>query len=358
MWISVLILISIYLMFLILSPIKIGIILSVNTTNGYEENLALQFWRSKFPRIGLKRVVFLIETPPLSREKFEEVYSKLVEKNVSIIIGGSVSAEGIILSELADKYKIPTFGITTGSVLLKGKKDNYYRFLNSTSMNAYHASIYLHESGIRRLLIVASKFNREYTQTYANFLKKYMEYSEIVFLEEMKVMEKLKSFKPDAVFMIVPAVQVSILGRMIRKFDRNIKLFSSGWGRTMVSRDLWDPSLEGLEYITNDTPNPVKFADLMDEFQQLYNIQPGIGTGYAFSTIAAIYDAIRKVGRRREKLIDYFNTPRIYDTAYGKVFMNEFGDAVSDFLYTLRVEKGEIIEVGRLLIDEFYERKP
>jgi len=344
------------LIFRFLTPVKIGVILSVDTATGYEENLAIHFWRNKFPRIGLRPVLLVVETPKLGENEFKESYERLVKKGVSVIVGGALSVEGVILAKLSERYDVPTFGITTATTLLNGRKDNYYRLMTPADIEAIYTSIYLSELGIKRLLIIVSKYNKEFSQTYADHLKERMGTCDIVFSRNELVLKKLASFKPDGVFMILPSAQVSILSKIIRNFDEGIKLFSSPWGRTLTFKDLWTPSLNGLEYITIDTPNFIKYGDLAKEFEKTYSIPAGIGTGYAFSTMGIVYEAIEKVGTERKKLIEYFNTPRIYDTTYGKVYMDEYGDPVMDSLYILRIENGEVVQIGRRLVDEFYKK--
>ncbi len=64
------------------------------------------------------------------------------------------------------------------------------------------------------------------------------------------------------------------------------------------------------------------------------------GSHYAISVCRILYDAIKTVGSSREALKIRFETPRFYDTVYGKIAMDEYGDARNNRVTILETVNG------------------
>lgn len=118
--IAVVVLASIY--FFYSRPIRIGLILNVQTPLGNEENLYARYYRDIHPKIGLRLVDFIIENQAVNEQEVKEAYNRLVKLGVSAIVGGTISEEGRWLAEESEKSSVPTFGITSSSSLLSKKK--------------------------------------------------------------------------------------------------------------------------------------------------------------------------------------------------------------------------------------------
>ena len=74
------------------------------------------------------------------------------------------------------------------------------------------------------------------------------------------------------------------------------------------------------------------------------------GSVYAASILHILYDAIQEVGFSRTALKAYFETPRAYETGYGKMSMDEYGDGTTDRITILQTVNGamntkEVIEL-------------
>ena len=110
-------------------PIKIGVILPIQSPLGNEENLFVRYYRDTHPKIGQRPVEFIIENKAVSEKEIKAAFEEMNNKGVSVIIGGVISEEGKWLSEESAKYSLPTFGITASSAQLSNKKDAFFRLV-------------------------------------------------------------------------------------------------------------------------------------------------------------------------------------------------------------------------------------
>ena len=79
-----------------------------------------------------------------------------------MILGGVLSRDGSWLADEASLSGIPTFGITSSSNLLDGRKDSFFRICPGTDYQAKAVGAYYARQGCGSLLVVASTENDAY----------------------------------------------------------------------------------------------------------------------------------------------------------------------------------------------------
>ena len=330
-------------------PIKIGVVIPADSISGMEEILAVKFWVSKHPKIGFKRVKLYVESPRRDPCEIREAYMKLVEQGVCTVIGGALSAEGVVLADLAAKTGVPTFGITTTTTLISDRKDNYYRFIDTNDVLACYAARYTSEQGFERALIIESSYNTEYTKGYVNaFTESFKGKVETLVLSDVPntIIAAMESLDPDVIVLVLSPSELLMAVKTIRSYDEAIPLISSPWGYEQATGYYWNPLLNGLVVVSMFTPRIRKFEELVEEFKKATGAGISTAVLYSFMIMENLYKAIERAGGKREKIIRYFDTPRIYEGAFGRIYMNDCGDAASEYVYISRMMNRHVETIG------------
>jgi len=334
-------------------PVHIGVILPIDTSLGNEENLFIRYWQNRHPEIGFRPVKFIIENPDSQEEECKEVYRKLSGQGVSAIIGGVLSRDGVWLAEEAAKSGIPTFGLTPSSAVLSGKKDSFFRLCATNALQAKAVGMYYQKIGVKRLVLVTSVENTVYVEPYIRAVAEKFkgEMVQIPFSPEPQTYEKIFSANPDGIFTILAAKDVIQVVKTAREKKLDILIGSSSWGSVEILSLYSGPLLNGVLFFTleSELQGEEYKADIAD-FEQKYRMKATNGSYYAISVCRILYDAITAVGSSRDALKVWFETPRIYDTIYGKIAMDEYGDAYNSRITILETVNGamnkkEVVEV-------------
>ena len=337
----------------LLKPILIGVVLPIDTSLGNEENLFVRYFQNRHPRIGLHPVKFIIENPPAVEADVRNAARRLNERGVSAIIGGVLSKDGVWLADDAAKSGIPTFGITSSSSVLSGKKDSFFRLTPNNDSQARAVGQYYQQKGLKRLGVVTSIDNISYVDPYVRVLRENFngEIVQIPFTSAEKVAPKILKANLDGVFTILPAKDVIQVIKITREQNPEILIGSSSWGSIEILSLYSGPLLDGVLFFSLgvEVYGEEYKADVA-EFEKLYNMKATNGSAYTVSLLHILHTAIEEVGPSRAALRAYFNTPRTYDTSYGRMSMDEYGDGQTNRITLLQTLNGrmntmEVIEL-------------
>jgi branched-chain amino acid transport system substrate-binding protein len=334
-------------------PILIGAILPINTSLGNEENLFTRYYKVKYPQIGLRPVKFIIENPEATEAEVLKAYQRLNEQGVSAIIGGVLSQDGAWLADAAARTGIPTFGITSSSALLSTKKDAFFRLVSTNATQAKAVGQFYQKLGLKRLALVTSVDNITYVDPFVKVIKENFsaEIVQIPFASAAEVSQKISTANPDGVFTILAAKDVIQVIKVVRDQRPDLPIGSSSWGSVEILSLYSGPLLDGVLFFSLglDVQGEDYKAEIAD-FESKYSMKATNGSHYSASTLHMLYEAIQQVGDSRSAVKTYFETPRAYDTCYGKLSMDEFGDGTTDRVTLLQTVNGvmntkEIIEL-------------
>lgn len=327
-------------------PIKIGVILSSETTLGYEENLVVKYFQSRYPRIAQRPVKFLIENPETIDEKlFTEAYERLESQGAAVILSGEISKAGMLVAPLAEKSGITTFGITTSTHLLSGKNDNFFRTVTPTDFLGSQMAQYINSKGVSKVAVITSVENSSYADSLAQSFEK--EYDGDIrrhpFVDYDGVSELLRQYKPDALYCILKETSLIQVIKAAEEWGEKPEMFSSDWGFMQLVSMFSGPQLDGITAITRQADIPLEYVDLINDFEAAYNIKTTFASYYAFSILFMLYDAVEKVGPRAKRINEYFNTPRVYDELQGLFYMDEYGDPQLQYHYFSQIQNNELV---------------
>ncbi len=325
--------------------IKIGVILPTKTQLGYEEDLAFRFIRKKLQDENETRISFDIVNPALDSVAIVNEYRKMESDGIDIIIGGEISKTGVILAEEAARSGITTFGVTTSTHLLNGRKDNFYRILPSTDQVGRRLGEYVSGMGNKRVTVVLAASNKAYSEALdESFKSGYTDESISLFYSDDSIfMDEISAFEPDAFVLILPGVELGRCIKRVRNKYPEITIYSSDWGFEQLVSLFSREDLENVYTFTDNEEADSSYQPIIDEFEKSYEINSTFAGIYALSISKILQVACRMSGYDAQKVKEYLNTPRMYKTGFGRVFMDEYGDATNEFFYIRSIKDGKIV---------------
>ncbi|MEI6874147.1 MAG: ABC transporter substrate-binding protein [Spirochaetota bacterium] len=233
-------------------PLVIGAIIPIDTSLGNEENLFIRGYRDSHRSIGRMPASFLVENPPATAEGIAEAYRRLDGLGASVILGGVLSKDGVWLAGESARTGIPTFGITSSSAVLSGKKDAFFRLCPTNASQAAAVAKYYLQSGFKRLAAVTSVDNQVYVDPFMERLRGGYrgELTQIPFDSSDSVSKAIGRYRPDAIFAILPAKDLIQVINAVRKSDPAIMIGSSSWGSVEILSLYSGPILDGVLFFS------------------------------------------------------------------------------------------------------------
>ena len=324
-------------------PILIGVVVPITTSLGNEENLFMRYYQDRHAKIGLRPVRFIITNPSATEAEVKSAYQRLDAQEVSVIVGGVLSQDGAWLVDAAATAGIPTFGITASSASLSGKKDSFFRLVSTNASQAMAVGQYYQKKGLKRLAVVTSVENIAYVDPFLKVIKENFngETVRIPFNSVAEVSQRITDARPDGVFTILAAKDVIQAIRIARDLRPDILIGSSSWGSVEILSLYSGSLLDGVQFFTlgMEVQGEAYKAEIAD-FEGKYHMKATNGSHYSASILRLIYEAIRKVGASREAIRKYFQVPREYDTSYGTMAIDEYGDGMTDRITILQTVNG------------------
>ncbi len=329
-------------------PVRIGFILPIDTSLGNEENLFTRYYQHAHSRFGHRSLEFIIENPPSTKEAVRAAYERLDQLGVSVIIGGVLSKDGLWLAEESMRSGIPTFGITSSSAVLSGRKDSFFRLCPNNDAQARAVATSFEARGSKRLLLVTAPNNAAYVDPYVHMLTSRFtgNIHQVMYTSENLLSHAIAEYKPDSLFCILPASALIQVITLVRSRDQALLIGSASWGSTEILSLYSGPMLDGVLFFSlglQDLNEELKIE--ISGFENQYGMTATNGSMYLISIMHLIFDAIEAVGPSRERLKAWFEEPRTYETAYGLISMDASGDSTRRETIILQTANGELRSV-------------
>jgi len=337
-------------------PIKIGVLFSLDSSVGNEENLAVQFYNNEFPNIGFRKVKLIVENPPLDKDSITDSFNRLDSQGVSAIIGSALSFEGIVLAKLSAEKKIPVISPSASTSILSGKKDRYYRICITNYEQGRHPAKYLNSINVRKVVMLLSRQNRAFSEPLADaFMENFSGESIKVFNDPQKPdPEKILEYQADCVFFILPSNELVSYLKTLKEKSPNTVLITTTWGYKQLLSVFSGPQIDGMIVTTFsalEMNEPYKTMNL--KFGQNYSLKPTFVTGLAYNAMDELYRAVKASGSKRDQIADYLDTPRYFDGSYGLVYMDEYGDSFIKYYYIYEINDNKLNIKTEYLVENF-----
>ena len=333
-------------------PYKIGIIFSTQTEIGFEHFIAARIWAREHSSLSLRRIHYYFENPSLRASDIRKSYKKLADSGVSIIIGGAISREGVVLQKEAVKYRIPTISVTTASHHLDGKKDPFLKMLFSTKLQGRYMADYLVEKKARRIAVISETMNSKYSGAFANTIIKHLPdsvYRETFVLPMDKTKwNRLAQLRPDWTVIILPSHQILKVIRYLNSRHIDTEYLSGTWGVYKLADKIYNRENKKITVMSHFSSIPKKHLKLYKIFRNSQPIKPNREADDTFTTLDFTIKAIRLAGSSRENILKYFNKEHDIRMGENIIHLNKFGDAIPRFIYYKKFRNGRLVIIRKI----------
>ncbi len=347
--------VSVLLVYSNLRPYRIGVVLLQNASVVQEQYLASRFYAEKLEKIGMHPLKVIFKSPDSGEEALRQSCRELVAENVSVIIGGSISSEGVIIADELKDSGIPVLGVTASTGSLSDLKDNFFRIAISAFEIGKCYGSHFNSKGYSSVTVIRAQSNQDYTGSLSEGVKSVFNgrISESFF--EPEAIYTADS-NDDAVLAICTASELIQIIKSIRIQSPDFKIYATDWGFDELLSLFSIPEMEGVLSLSRVGAIEDSNRKLLDEYHEQMQIKPTFGALTVIRVMDICRTALIESGDSPEAIIDYFSTPRFYDSGYGRIYMNEYGDSIPENMFLRQIVDSEIVIIEEIRNADFPEK--
>lgn len=337
-------------------PITIGVLISLDSSVGYEENQAIQFYRNIHPRIGLRRVQLKVENPALDEESITQAFRRLEEEEVSIIIGGALSYEGLILSELSAESNLAVISPSSSSSYLSDKDDGFFRVSMANYDQGRYPAYYLNDHGVNSMVMLISEMNRSFSEPLADaFIADFQGQAVKIFNDpENPDPQAIIDLNPQGIFFILPSNEIIPYLNAFNTHLPDAQLVTSTWGYQQLLSVFSGSALDGMLVMTfTGLEMTEPFESQRLEFAELHRLNPTFASGFVFASMNLCYQAIGETGDDPLAIRNYLAQDRFIDWPWGRLYMNRLGDSLGESFYIYEIRNSQIELIKLYPVENF-----
>jgi branched-chain amino acid transport system substrate-binding protein len=324
--------------------IKIGAILPLtgkdSTTAGTaKEGLLLAVEQiNKLGGINGRKIELILEDSESDQTKAITAFNKLIfGDKVQVVIGGFTSMEAAALAPLAQSNKRILFSPTATTLVLNKAGDYVFKFREGIDLQGKKIAEVMQKLNIKKLAIIYNdtEIAHDLMNTFSQEAKS--RGIEIVGVEKYTQKDidfrtqltKIKSKKPEAIYIIGYPKDVSMVVKQTRELGLQQQIFSINSAESSVIFEIAGPTAEGIIFTTS--PLNCKYdvwpgKTFCDIYKEKYGKDPDYRAAYLYDSLMIVVDAINKVGNDAEKLkIQLLKTN--FNGATGKTIFDSDGNA-------------------------------
>ena len=316
--------------FLSEDKIKIGVLISTDVPIGNEQVLSLKYATSKYTKVGNYKIEYVFKTPTYNKQEIKKAYYELLKEEVSIIIGPALSGEVKYIFDDINKNNIPVISPTASSHEFVAKKDNFFKVITTTKLQSSALTDYIIGLNKKRVSLLLSNSNRAYSDSFAYSFQKSFEKEDVQTIHVTDIQEAVKrviEYSPDVIVFCIQSNELIQLLKPIKDKFPNIVYTSSTWGYQQLLVDFAGPILDDIAIATEFSEPSSEYLKYAKELSSIYKMKPSFASGVSFSSLKIALEAIKEVGSDPRAIVEYLSTPREYEYAYGKIKIDEYGDA-------------------------------
>lgn len=338
-------------------PIKLGLVgtftgpfsdLGIGARNG--AILAVEEWNQRGGIKGrpIKLIIKDDKNDPAEAVKADQA---LIEEGVVAIIGHMTSEMSLAAYTLVNEKKTLMVSPTSSSPIFSGKDDYFIRVVSASVETPKRLAEHALENNLKKISAVYSLANKAYCEPYIEAFRHVLESAGgfIVTLKgiseadrgsyDLIAMEILAK-GPDAILLVLSAIEAASMSQQIRKFNLYTPLLSSGWA---LSQDLiahGGRAVEGMVFVEFFYPSLKSkgMNEFTRRYEERFGIKPNFSATYGYDACNVVIGALCTNPDKQALKYTILKTKR-FDSPLGSFEIDEFGDAVRPY-YLIRVLKG------------------
>ena len=282
-----------------------------------------------------------------------EVDSELIKEGVAAIIGHMTSAMSTAVMPLINEKKTLLLSPTTSTGELTGKDDWFMRVVGTSIETPRRLADYAFgRAGTDRIAVIYDLENRAYCESYAEaFNSRFKELggllSSVVTYSkgddasfEMLAM-RLVSSGCSGVLVIASAIDAAMICQQIRKIEKSLPFFSSGWAMTDEFIQNGGRAVEGVviaEFFITGSESE-EYVAFKESFKNRFGAEPSFPAGYGYEAAMVLFSALSKE-HDPLKLKQTIVAIKRFKGLQGDFEIDSFGDAVRKLSVT-KVSDGQ-----------------
>lgn len=329
-------------------PIKIAImtkLVSASTVGSSEINATRIFIEDN----NINDIEIMPYDDQWNPDHAKKQYDIIRNQQIQFMITSHISACLVAIEADINRDRILTFatGATTDKV--SGKNDFIFR--NVVDVEKEQKSIAEYMNGnFNKLLIIRDSDNNAYTEPAMNHFKKNFK-SEIVRIIDVSMdkldLEALRkeiiSLKFESVYLLIGGYKVhsGTIAQLCRQIKSDCPIMYTPWMKSPILLETAGSSLAGSILPSHYPPRgqykPVD--DYIDEYVKKYGDAPTFISLNVYSALD-ILNQIHKAGiTKAEEAKDYILKTKTFNTRFGKITFNEYGDVDAPLYFITDIRK-------------------
>lgn len=287
---------------------------------------------------------------------------ELIDEGVVAIIGHMTSVMSVAALPLMNKSKMLMISPMSRTEALSYKDDYFIRILPGKDLTRKMMAEHIYrERKIKKVAVIYDRGNYDYSVPWFNDFKRIYEflggqvvinryYSSSFTESYYSLVLDVLSHRPEAVLIIANTNDAASYCQMIRKTDRNIPLFMTGWGATGNIFKYGGPAVEGLVFpeIGDRDLAGDRFQKFSSAYQDRFGDEPTLASARCYETVKMIAQGLlhSKNISSSTMLKRAILRKRHFQGLTGKFTINKYGDAVRSY-QIFKINNRQFIKVNQ-----------
>lgn len=283
-------------------------------------------------------------------KKIPEVYKEIRKQGIDIIFTSHTSTCAIELKKLTDLEKDDVLVFVTGSTTndLSAIDDNNIRVIQDVEKEQTSIADYISSYNYKKLMIVRDLDNNKYTEPALNyFLDHYKgdyEYFDISIknINTQDIEDKFKASSFDALYTLIGGNQTAsgTIGQLAYLLNSDVTIYFTPWNNASTiletSGESISSSVMANHYNIFDNTGVM---EMISSFKNEYGYSPTYNSLHLYRAFDVFEQALSEGKRTPTDIKNYIIEKGEFDTPFGELKFNQFGDTDMDLYFIHDIRK-------------------
>ncbi len=270
-------------------------------------------------------------------EKARQAYHTIRQKGIDILITSHVSTCAVAISDSINKD--PVLAFVTGSTtdLLSNRDDNIFRNTQDVQHEQRSIAEYVKGTPYRQLLIIRDTANYAYTEPALKYFLQYLSRSDIPYRDidinqlDLPALEKwYREIDFELVYLLIGGYKsnAGAIAQLIHQTRPACRFLFTPWMKTPAILETAGDAIESCIMPSHYPPhgsNP-NVDQYVARFKSRFGAPPTFISLNVYNALEILYTAIAAGHRQPAAIKRYLMDTRRFETTFGTVEFNEFGD--------------------------------
>lgn len=283
-------------------------------------------------------------------EKIPEVYKEIRKQGINIIFTSHTSTCAIELKKLTDLEKDDVIVFVTGSTTdeLSNIDDNNIRVIQDVEKEQMSIANYINSFNYRKLMIIRDLDNNRYTEPALKyFLKNYTgdyEYMDISIknINTQEIEDKLRDTSFDSLYTLIGGNQTAsgTIGQLAYIINPDVTIYFTPWNNASTILETSGESINSSVMANHyDVFDNEGVKEMISNFKDEYGYPPTYNSVHLYRAFDIFMQTIKDGKRTPTEMKKYIINKGEFETPFGNINFNEFGDTDMDLYFIHDIRK-------------------